>query len=112
MDTYEARRRMRDLAQESLDLLREIEQGDSTRSDALTELRKMELEARSLLADAGYPGESAWRALQRVGPALRTDDEDPSLVAEVVAELGEAIDTLDSLTATPSERDSDFRIIG
>lgn len=112
MDTFEARRRMRDLAQETLVLLDEIDNGGTSLSDALTQLRSKESEARSLLVDAGYPGESAWRALQRAAIALRSDGEDPQLREEVVADLGNAIETLDSLTTAPSERDSDFRIVG
>lgn len=112
MDTYEARRQMRDLARDALDLLDEVADGDTSLSDALIELRKMELEARTLLADAGYPGEAAWRSLQRGVQALAADERDAGLIEEVRSSLQETIATLDSLTGATTGRDSDFRIVG
>ena len=103
---------MRDLAQDALDLLDDMANGASDRTQAATELRKMELEARALLADAGFPAEAAWRALQRAAQALALPDPDPAVVEETSHSLTDAVATLDSITAGPAERDADFRIIG
>lgn len=112
MDTYEARSQMKNLAQETLDLLEEVARGDTTRSDAIVEVRKMELEARGLLVDAGYPGEAAWRGLQRTGIALQDAHDDLSTLTEAIAQLSDAVATLSSLTTTSPESGPDFRIIG
>jgi len=112
MDTYEARRRMYDLARQALELLDECLRDERNLSKTATDLRNMELEARALLADAGYPAESAWRSMQRVLLALQAPQLDSHLVHEARSELRDAVETLASLTSATSERDSDFRIIG
>jgi hypothetical protein len=112
MDTNEARRRMRDLAREALNTLENDAADAGPRGEAGYRLRAMEQEARVLLADAGYPGEAVWRALQRASQASQSDAQSDSPDSDALVDLREALETLESLTAAASERDSDFRIVG
>jgi hypothetical protein len=112
MDTYQARRQMRDLAQTTLELLDEAIREGASPTETLGRLRSMDLDARALLADAGYPAEAVWRGLQRAQHALQPGPIDTTLATQVADELRVAVETLDSLTSATSERDSDFRIIG
>jgi hypothetical protein len=112
MDTNEARRRMRDLARETLEILDSAVAEDGPRGKAISRVAEMEQESRALLADAGYPGESVWRGLQRARLALEAGGEDQALELEASAEMRESLERLDSLIAAASERESDFRIVG
>ena len=112
MDTFEARRGLRALAQEALDLLQDLARGEARETEALRELRSMEEEARSLLQDAGYPGEAAWRAID-VARRLLSEGHAKNYDARenAVQELASAAEILDTLLAAPSARESDFRIV-
>jgi hypothetical protein len=112
MDTYQARRRMRDLAQETIEILDDVAARGASRADASVRLKDMEQEARTLLSDAGYPGEPVWRGLQRAQLELRSGSPDAPSVSDAAAEMRESLEALDSLMSPASERESDFRIIG
>lgn len=109
MDTYQARRQMRDLAQQAFDLM---EDQAIPAGAALAELSEMEARARSLLSDAGYPGEPAWRAIQRSKRLVDLGLQDPEQRAEFVDDLRQAVERLDSLLGASTMKDTDFRIVG
>jgi hypothetical protein len=71
-------------------------------------------EARRILPDAGYPAETAWRALQRaqVGFAAYLEPPDAAYWQDVESELRTGRDALELLVSAPRERDIDFRLIG
>jgi hypothetical protein len=114
MDTTEARRRICDLAREGLDVLDSSSSGPVPGRGAALRIREIADQARALLTDAGYPGESVWRGLQRarVGLDAVEDLQDVAYWQDVRDELTEAVEHLDELLATRAGRDSDFRIIG
>lgn len=113
MNTQEARTQMRDLADEALEIVVEMEQGKSASRQDRSRLRDMVIEARGLLSDAGYPAEAAWRGLQRASIGVDTsfDSPDAGYWEDVRHDLQGAIDTLNSLV-TVSYRDSDLFIVG
>jgi hypothetical protein len=114
MDTFEARSKMRDLAQATLDLIEGLDRSSTSRREAIAGLRDMEQEARALLADAGYPGEAAWRGIQRSRILAESDPSvmDESMRGDIVGDLQLAVGTLGSLVSGALQRDSDFRIVG
>jgi hypothetical protein len=114
MDTYEARMVMRDIARESLEI---VERMVSSHSPAYAErrrLRELSNEARQALADAGYPGEAVWRAVQRASIAIETSGEqaDPVFWNEVSRDLESGVDTLDMLVAPPIGDNVDVHLVG
>jgi hypothetical protein len=113
MDTYEARLRMRDLAHDALDVVERRQAGASAGREDRSDLRQMATESRSLLGDAGYPGEATWRAIQRASIGLETAFEEPdrSYWEDLADELRQAIETLDNLIGV-GRRDADVHIIG
>jgi hypothetical protein len=113
MDTYEARLKMRDLAQDALVIVERREASVVLNREDRTHLREMAMEARSVLSDAGYPGEASWRAIQRASIGLDTafDEPDRSFWQDVLEELRSAISTLDNLVGV-SKRDADVHIVG
>ena|SRR5947209_2123635 len=113
MDTYEARITMRDLAHDALDVVTRRESGVATNREDRAQIRQMASEARSLLGDAGYPGEAAWRAIQRASIGLETafDEPDRTYWEDLATDLRDAIETLDSLVGV-SKRDADIHIVG
>lgn len=113
MDTYEARTRMRDIALEAQRIVEAHAQGEPLQTKDRGELRDLAAEARTLLADAGYPGEGVWRGLQRATIGMQTglDREDRSYWRELAADLHASIETLDSLVA-PRGREADVHIVG
>jgi hypothetical protein len=113
MDTQEARMRMRDLAREAEDIVGRRARGEAAMPRDQAALRQLVGEARTLLADAGYPGEAVWRGLQRatIGYDTAFDREDPGYWRELAADLHEAVETLDSLVS-PRGREADVHIVG
>lgn len=113
MNTNEARMRMRDIALEAQQIVDTQARGEPLPGRDRGTLRDLATEARSLLADAGYPGEGVWRGLQRATIGMQTglDREDRSYWRELAADLGASIETLDSLVA-PRGREADVHIIG
>jgi hypothetical protein len=73
----------------------------------------MASEARTLLGDAGYPAEAAWRAIQRASIGVETAFEEPdrSYWEDLTDELRGAIETLDNLIGV-GRRDADVHIVG
>lgn len=113
MDTFEARQRMKDLASEGLELLNRFLCGESSMLVAAEQARRLSSESRTVLMDAGYPGESTWRALQRAANGLSVlgDAPPPEYLEEVKLELTEARDALNRLLAVGAESEADFRIV-
>lgn len=74
----------------------------------------MASEARSLVGEAGYPGEAVWRGLQRasIGADTNFDSHDSSYWQDVVEELERGAATLASLDSSRGLRDVDFHIVG
>jgi hypothetical protein len=114
MDTYEARTRMLEMAEPALEIVERLERGESPSPDDRRTLRQLLLEARSTLADAGYPGEAVWRALQRASMAMETsfDQSDPLVWQDTAGQLRAAMETLQSLVSPQFRRESDFYIVG
>lgn len=113
MDTYEARMRMRDLAADALEIVGRFREGKAPSGDDRSRLRSMVQESRALLGDAGYPGEAAWRGLQRssLGADTYFNEADTAYWLDVAGDLQTAIETLDSLVSG-GLRDADLHIIG
>lgn len=113
MNTQDARAQMKDLADEALEIVERVERGKPAGRVERSRLRAMAVEARGLLGDAGFPGEAAWRGLQRASIGLETAFEEPdaSYWADVHQDLQGAIDTLNSLVHV-GPRDADLHIIG
>jgi len=114
MDTFEARTYIRDIAEEALDIVKRIAAGALPALEDRQRLRQLLLAVREALPDAGYPGESAWRALQRASMGVETMDGQPDTAfwEDVVEELESGIDTLSSLISPAWRRESDFHIVG
>jgi hypothetical protein len=114
MDTYEARSRVLDLAQEVRSMVERLVSGVRLSSDERQRLREIVGEARAVLSDAGYPAEGVWRALQRVSLGVDTllDQSDPFYWQDVSSDLQAGIETLESLLSPHLRRDADFRIVG
>lgn len=114
MDTTEARTLMLDLAERGLQILRDYSSGRITVREANAPYREIIDEARRLLSDAGYPAETAWRALQRahVGFGAFLEPPDAAYWQDVEAELETGRDALAALVLAPERRDVDFRLIG
>jgi hypothetical protein len=115
MDTYEARIAMRELADGALKIVEHVaSELTGPTAGEKSELRRLAVEARSLLPDAGYPGEAAWRVLQRSSMGADTAGlyPDDLFWADIVQELHAAMETLDALVSTSAMRESDFYIVG
>jgi hypothetical protein len=114
MDTTEARIQMRDLAHEGLAIIDRLAQGQTISGSDRERLRGLLVDARALLADAGYPGESVWRGLQRAALGVEThfDRSVPAYWADVAGELRAGMATLDSLVAPAWRSEPDLHIIG
>lgn len=114
MDTTEARTQMRDLAREALDIVERVVQGQPIAGAEREGLRRLVLQSRTLLADAGYPGEAVWRGLQRaaIGAETHFDQSDPAYWADVATELQAGVATLESLVSPTWRSEPDVRIIG
>jgi hypothetical protein len=114
MNTYEARLNMRDLARHAIEIVDRIGAGTHPTFDDQSTLRRLSSESRVLLAEAGYPGEAAWRGIHRasIGIDTQLSSSDPGFWRDVREDLQGSVDTLDSLVSTPYSRDIDFRIVG
>lgn len=114
MNTLEARIHMRELARDGLERVRTIVATNEITIDDRDVLRRLSVSARTVLADAGYPGEASWRALQRA--AIGLDTGGPSLDLaywqSLESDLVEAMETLDVLLGANVQRDSDIRVVG
>jgi hypothetical protein len=105
---------MRDLAVGALAIVERLAEGKPAELDTRTRLRQMLTEGRSLLADAGYPGESTWRGLQRASMGLDTylDHSDPLFWEDVADELRMGLQTLESLVGPGQRPDADIYVVG
>ncbi len=114
MDTHEARTQMLELAGEALEIVAGLEAGGVPTGEDKRQLRDLLTDARSTLADAGYPAEAVWRALQRasLGTDTSFDQSDPLYWQDVAQELRTAMETLESLVSPQFRRESDFYIVG
>jgi len=114
MDTYEARTQMLELARDALGIVAALEASNVPTGEDRRRLRSMLTEARSALADAGYPAEAVWRAVQRasMGTDTSLDQADPMFWHDVADELRAAMETLESLVSPHFRRESDFYIVG
>lgn len=113
MDTHSARIEMLGLARRAVDLEERYATDEETVGRALLITRELIDEARGLLADAGYPGQPVWNALQHMFFALGFHSE-PLNAAEwdsVKEDLLAARNTLDDLLNAGKYRDSDFRVV-
>jgi hypothetical protein len=114
MDTYEARSKMCDVAAMALATVRRIQEGPAPSYADASELRELLQQARTLLSDAGYPGEAVWRALQRASMGIDThfDHADAGFWDDISAELRSAVATLESLIMSPGSRNADINLVG
>src|SRR5438105_5058429 len=99
MNTQEARIELRDLARAALGIVEGIEHGRRPSVEDGRDLRKMVAEARVLMADAGFPGETTWRGLSRASLGVDTLVEAPDTLYwhDVAEELRSGLETLESL---------------
>jgi hypothetical protein len=114
MNTQDARREMHVLADEGLSILNRLQESRTISLDDRNSLRRMANEARSLLSEAGYPGEAVWRGLQRASIGVDTNFQSHDLPYwhDVQDELERGAETLASLDTASSPRDADFHIVG
>lgn len=114
MDTTEARTRMREMALEALTVVERLRGGEGIDIEAVQRLRRLALDARGCLADAGYPGEAVWQGLQRASIGLDTQlgSADPSFWEDIIEVLQSGAATLESLVSARGRREGDFRIVG
>ena len=114
MDTNEARTQMREMANEALGIVAQLRRGERLDIESAQRLRRMAVDARSCLADAGYPGEAVWQGLQRASIGLDTQlgSGDASFWEDVTDVLQAGSATLESLISTRARREGDFRIVG
>lgn len=105
---------MRDLGQRGLEVVTGFVNGECTVADGRRRLKESIDEARSVLADAGYPAESVWRGLQRAYAefSASSNPHDHETWGELGDDLRQAIESLDALLARPAARDADFRVVG
>ena len=113
MNTFEARNRARTIADRALVLLRQAGDSPDFSFESRDALRGMVVEARGLLADAGYPAEAVWRALHRasIGADTQLGNSDPHYWRDVRDELDQASATLTSLVEPGAGREQDFRVV-
>ena len=114
MNTQDARRDMGSLATEGLAIVKAIRDNRAASSEDRNRLRRMASEARSLLSEAGYPGDAVWRGLQRasIGAETYFDSFDAGYWQDVTDELERGAATLSALESPGSVRDADFHIVG
>lgn len=114
MNTQDARREMGSLATDGLAIVNRISEGRAASSEDRNQLRRMASEARSLLSEAGYPGEAVWRGLQRasIGAETHFDSFDAAYWQDVTDELERGAATLASLDAVSNAKDADVHIVG
>lgn len=114
MNTQEARARMREIGMDALRSVELCAQGTVLRVEERQQLRQMGVEARSLLADAGYPGEAVWRGIQQASMGMDTlyGEFDRFYWDYIVEDLKAGLQVLDSLLSPGIARDIDFHIIG
>ncbi len=105
---------MEALATQALTVVNRIRDGRSPTLDDRNSLRGMAIDARALLAEAGYPGEAVWRGLQRssIGTDTNFDSHDASYWQDVTDELERGVATLASLDASRNFKDVDIHIVG
>ena len=96
MNTQDARRNMGSLATEGLAIVKSIGENRSASPDDRNRLRHMASEARTLLSEAGYPGDAVWRGLQRasIGAETYFDSFDTGYWQDVMDELERGAATL------------------
>jgi hypothetical protein len=113
MDTQEARMTMRDLAGRGLAAVDRYRAHDETGLNPMVDIRGLQLQARTVLADAGYPGEAVWQALNHAyfGFEAYGEPPDSAFWGDIVAELQAGMATLDGLLMPPG-LGADFPIIG
>lgn len=114
MNTQDARSEMASLAAQGLVIVARIRETRNAPVDDRDQLRRMASEARTLLSEAGYPGEAVWRGLQRssIGAETHFDSFDAAYWHDVTEELERGAATLESLNAVRSARDVDLHIVG
>jgi hypothetical protein len=105
---------MLDLAHETQTIVANWRARTRLTGDEKQRLRDIVAEARSVLADAGYPAEGVWRAVQRASLGVDTSFQqvDPLYWEDVIRDLQSGIETLESLVSRQTGREADFRIVG
>lgn len=114
MNTQDARRELETLAAQGLFIVSRIRETRTALREDQDTLKRMASEARTLLAEAGYPGEAVWRGLQRasIGTETHFDSYDPSYWDHVSNELEHGASVLASLDSSRSFRHVDIHIVG
>ncbi len=104
---------MRDLAAQAITITTRLGSGGAATRDHADQLRTMAVEARSLLAEAGYPAEAVWRGLQRADIGIQTslDGADTGYWLDVSDDLTAGMQLLENLVGSHATRDADFRIV-
>jgi hypothetical protein len=114
MNTYEARSKMSDLGHRAIAIVERLSDGSSASYEDRSSLREMAVESRELLVEAGFPGESVWRAVTRASLGVDTSlsASDGHFWNDLLLDLSVGTSTLDDLVSPHLTRDADFRIIG
>lgn len=114
MNTYEARSKMSELGHRAIVIVERLSAGKIATYEDRKGLREMSVESRELLVEAGFPGESVWRALTRasIGVDTSLSASDAHFWNDLLEELSGGTTTLDDLVSPHLTRDADFRIIG
>ena len=104
---------MRDLAALAITITTRLASGEVATRDHAEQLRAMVVEARGLLAEAGFPGEAVWRGLQRADIGIQTalGGSDAGYWLDVSDDLTSGMQVLENLVGSHTTRDVDFRIV-
>jgi hypothetical protein len=113
MNTQEARSDLRDMADEAQVILIKVIERGSVRAPERQSLRRLALEARELLPDAGYPGDGVWRTIQRASISAETliDEFDHDFWQALEDDLRAARDTLHALISPDYARETDVHFV-
>jgi hypothetical protein len=105
---------MKEMATQGVTAIERYRSQDRSGPDPGSEIRALQSEARTVLADAGHPGEAVWRALSQAHFGFEAYGEPPEsgFWDDLLEQLAGAIEALDRLLATGGGQEADFRIVG
>lgn len=102
MNTLEARRRLAELTAQAIGIVECLANGDPVTAANSIEMREILREAREVAYDAGYSGDTAWRALLKSNVYVTAP---PSTVErdfwdDTIADLRDGLRSLTGVTET------------
>jgi|SRR5579872_6844290 len=100
MNTIEARRRLAELTERAIAIVEYLSTGDPVTASNSIEMREILREAREVAYDAGYVGDSAWRALLKTNVYVTTPPTtvDAGFWEDTLSDLRAGLATLTGIT--------------